>query len=345
MLRVLRKFYKDGWINHPDNIRVEKMNTKYIIATVVIIAVIVSAAFIYVYYSGQTAQQLETLHNLVDDTGYATSLDAVPSRIISMAPSTTEIAFALGLDDKVVAVSNYCDYPYNFSAWIEAGNMSTIGDFNDPNMEVIASLNPDLILATAGVQGPTIGTLRDLGYKVLVLDPPNINGVLRDIELVGNATGKTAEAEALNENINSRIDAVVNTVANADFTPKVYYEVWYDPTSLWTAGSKAWQNELIEKAGGVNIFADQNLDYFQSSSEAVIERNPDIILLPAEGMGEGTPFWGSLDDVKARPGWSTINAVQHNGLVQVDSNTIARAGPRVADIIEDLAKAFHPELF
>ena len=321
------------------------MNTKYVITTVVIIAVIVSAALIYVYYSGQSAQQLETLHNLVDDTGYPTSLDAIPERIISMAPSTTEIAFALGLDDKVVAVSNYCDYPYDFSAWIEAGNMSTIGDFADPNMEVIASLDPDLILATAGVQGPTIGTLRDLGYKVLVLDPPDINGVLRDIELVGKATNKTAEAEALNENISSRIDAVVNTVANAEFKPKVYYEVWYDPTSLWTAGSKAWQNELIEKAGGVNIFADQALDYFQSSAEAVIERNPDIILLPAQGMGEGAPFWGSLDDVKARPGWGTINAVQHNGLVQVDSNTIARAGPRVADIIEDLAKAFHPELF
>ena len=321
------------------------MNTKYVIATVVIIAVIVSAAFIYVYYSGQNAQQLETLQNLVDDKDYTTSLDAIPERIISMAPSTTEIAFALGLDDKVVAVSNYCDYPYNFSAWIEAGNMSTIGDFKEPNMEVIASLDPDLILATAGVQGPTIGTLRDLGYKVLVLDPPDINGVLRDIELVGNATGKTDEAAVLNENINSRINAVVNTVANADFTPKVYYEVWYDPTSLWTAGSKAWQNELIEKAGGVNIFADQNLDYFQSSSEAVIERNPDIILLPAEGMGQGAPFWGSIDDVKARPGWNTINAVQHNGLVQVDSNTIARAGPRVADIIEDLANAFHPELF
>jgi iron complex transport system substrate-binding protein len=340
----LEKFYKDAWINHPCK-KGEIMNQKYVIAAVAIIAIIVSAAFIYVYYSGQTAQQLETLQNLVDDTDYTTSLEAIPNRIISMAPSTTEIAFALGLDDKIVAVSNYCDYPYNFSAWIEAGNMSTIGDFADPNMEVIASLYPDLILATAGVQGPTIGSLRDLGYKVLILDPPDINGVMQDIELVGNATGKTAEAAALISDIESGIDAVVNTVANAESTPKVYYEVWYDPTSLWTAGSKAWQNELIEKAGGVNVFADQDLDYFQSSAEAVIERNPDIILLPAKGMGEGNPFWGSLDDVKARPGWNTINAVQHNGLVQVDSNTIARAGPRVADIIEDLAKAFHPELF
>ena len=321
------------------------MNTKYVIATVVIIAVIASAALVYVYYSAQTNSQLETLNNLVDDTGYVTSLEAIPNKIISMAPSTTEIVFALGLDDKVVAVSNYCDYPYDFSAWIEEGKISSIGDFADPNMEVIASLDPDLILATGGVQGPIIDTLRDLGYKVLVLNPSSINGVMDNIELVGNATGKTTEATALIEDITSRINTVVNTVADAETIPSVYYEVWYDPTSLWTAGSKAWQNELIEKAGGVNIFADQDLEYFQSSAEAVIERNPDIILLPAQGMGYGEPFWGSLDDVKARPGWDTINAVQHDGLVEVDSNTIARAGPRVADIIEDLAAAFHPELF
>ena len=323
------------------------MNTKYVIAAVVIIALIATAAFIYVYYQGQAAAaaQREALHNLVDDSDYVTSLDAIPNRIISMAPSTTEIVFALGLDEKVVGVDSYSDYPYDFSAWIAAGNMTSIGDFENPNMEAIASLEPDLILATGGVQAETVETLRDLGYKVLVLNPSNIDGVLKNIELIGNATGKTAEAKTLVNDITSRIDAVVNKVAGAAAKPTVYYEVWYDPTSLWTAGAKAWQNELIEKAGGVNIFADQQLDYFQSSAEAVIERNPDVILLPEEGMGKGEPFWVSLDAVKARPGWSSISAVQNDGLVTVDSNTIARAGPRVADIIEDLAAAFHPELF
>jgi len=321
------------------------MNSKYIIATVVIIAVIATAAFIYVYYQGQTAEQLEALHNLVDDTGYPTSLDAVPNKIISMAPSTTEIVFALGLNEKVVGVDSYSDYPYDFSAWVAAGNMTYVGDFSGPNMEVIASLDPDLILATGGVQAETVVSLRDLGYKVLVLNPTSIDGIMKNIDLVGNATGKTAEAEALINDITSRINAVVNKVANAESKPKVYYETWYDPTSLWSAGAKAWQNELIEKAGGVNIFSDQQLDYFQSSAEAVIERNPDIILLPQEGMGNGEPFWVSLDAVKARPGWSSISAIQNDGLVTVDSNTIARAGPRVANILEDLAEAFHPELF
>ena len=321
------------------------MNTKYIIATVAIIALVISAAFIYVYYQGQTDAQFGALHNLVDDTGYTTSMDAIPNKIISMAPSTTEIVFALGLDEKVVGVDSYSDYPYDFSAWIAAGNMTGVGDFTNPSMEAIASLEPDLILATGGVQAETVGTLRDLGYKVLVLDPTNIEGVLTDIELVGNATGKTTEAKNLINDISNRIDVVVNKVANAPSEPKIYYEVWYDPTSLWTAGAKAWQNELIEKAGGVNIFNDQQFDYFQSTAEAVIELKPDIIVLPAEGMGSGPQFWGSLDDVKERPGWNTIPAVQNNRLVLVDSNTIARAGPRVADIIEDLAEAFHPELF
>ncbi|MEM4733328.1 MAG: ABC transporter substrate-binding protein, partial [Candidatus Bathyarchaeia archaeon] len=234
------------------------MNKNLVIATVAIIALIAVTTFVCVYQQGPSAEQLEALHNLVDDTGYVTSMSAFPRKIVSLAPSTTEIVFALGLDEKVVGVSDYCDYPYNFSAWIAAGNMTSIGDFSNPNLEVIASLEPDLILATAGVQGETVATLRNLGYKVLVLNPPNIAGVLRDIELVGNATGKRAEALKLINDIQSRIDAVVAKVAISAYKPKVYYEVWYDPTSLWTAGAKAWQNELIEKAGGVNIFADQD---------------------------------------------------------------------------------------
>ena len=323
------------------------MNRKYIIITAVVAAIlIVSAAFVYIYYQGQAAEEekIKTLQNLLDDKGYVTSLSAYPNRIVSLAPSTTEILFALGLDDKVVAVTDYDNYPYNFSAWVAAGNMTSVGGFSNPNMEVIASVNPDLILATAGVQGETIDSLRSLHYKVLVLDPSSVEGVLQDITLVGNATGYKTQATTLVNSLRSRIDAVVAKVASAASKPKVYYEVWYDPTSLWSAGSKAWQNELIEKAGGTNIFADQQLDYFQSSAEAVIDRNPDVILLPSQ-MGSGGPFWVSLDAVKARPGWNSISAVQDDRLYPVDGDIIARAGPRVADAIEALARYFHPELF
>ena len=305
-----------------------------------------SGVFIYVYYQGQPeASEIETLQNLVDDTGYVTSLTAIPNRIVSLAPSTTEILFALDLDDKVVGVTDYCNYPYDFSAWVEAGNMTSVGDFSDPSMEVVTSLAPDLILATGGVQAETVATMRNLGLKVLILDPSSVNGVLANIELVGNATGKREQATLLVGSLESRIDAVIEKVSSSGVKPKVYYEVWYDPTSLWSAGSQAFQNELIEKAGGENIFVDQELDYFQSSTEAVIERNPNVILLPASGMGFGEPFWGSIDTVKGRPGWNTISAVQNNKIFQVDGDAIARAGPRVVDSIEQLAEFFHPELF
>jgi iron complex transport system substrate-binding protein len=313
---------------------------------IIVACLITLIAVVGIIYSGsmQNEEQKKTYLKLVDDTGYVTNLDAYPEKIISLAPSTTEILFALELDDRVVAVSNYCNYPHDFSVWIAEDRIKSIGDFSNPSMEVITSLQPDLILATAGVQGESITSLRNLGYKVLVLAPANINGILQNIELVGNSTGKISEATVLINNIQNRIDAVVNKVVNA---PKltVYYEVWYDPTSLWTAGARAWQNELIEKAGGENIFVNEQLEYFQSSAEAVIMHNPDIILVPSEGMGFGEPFWGSIETIKARPGWNTISAIINDGIHPVDSDTIARAGPRVADIIEDLAVAFHPELF
>jgi iron complex transport system substrate-binding protein len=319
------------------------LNTKYLIASVVVIVLIASAAFVYIYYQGQpSGEELEALQNLVDDHGYKTSLTAYPEKIISIAPSCTEILYAIDAGDKVVGVTTYDDYPYDFAAWIAAGNMTSVGDFTSPNMEVIMSLDPDLILASGGVQEDNVKTLRDYGYKVLVLDPTSIDGILKDIELVGNATGKRAEATTLVNDLTSRINAVAEKVANAA-KPKVYYETYYETTSSWTIGALAWQNELIEKAGGTNIFGDQQTDYYQYQVEALIDRNPDVIVLPASGMGTGTQ--SGIDAVKARPGWDTMNAVKNDRIYQINPNIIERAGPRVVDAIEQMAVFFHPELF
>lgn len=316
---------------------------KYLIAAVVAIVLIASAGFTYVYYQGQpSGEELEALQNLVDDHDYKTSLTAYPDKIISVAPSCTEILYAIDAGDKVVGVTDYDDHPYDFAAWIAAGNMTSVGDFTSPNLEVITSIDPDLILASGGVQEESVNTLRARGYKVLVLDPTSVDGILKNIELVGNATGKQAEATTLVNDLTSRINAVAETVANAD-TPKVYYETYYEITSSWTIGGLAWQSELIEKAGGTNIFGDQQMDYYQYQAEALIARNPDIIVLPAEGMGTGTQ--ASLEAVKARPGWDTMNAVQNDRIYQINSNFIERAGPRVVDAIEQMAEFFHPELF
>jgi iron complex transport system substrate-binding protein len=319
------------------------LNTKYIIAAVAVIVLIASAAFIYIYYQGQTPDEgLEALQNLVDDQEYTTTLTAYPEKIISVAPSCTEILFAIGAGDNVVGVTDYCDYPYDFAAWIAEGNMTSIGDFTAPNLEVITALSPDLILASGGVQTESVDTLRDRGYKVLVLDPTSVDGILNNIELVGNATGKRAEATALINELTSRINAVGEAVADAD-KPKVYYETYYEITSSWTIGGLAWQSELIEKAGGTNVFGDQQMAYYQYQVEALIARNPDVIVLPASGMGTGEQ--ASIDAVKERPGWDTMNAVQNDRIYQIDPNLLERSGPRIVDAIEQLAEFFHPELF
>ena len=162
-------------------------------------SLIVSAAFIYNNYN-KASNQTNTQKNItvIDDEGYTTNLTSVPQRIISLAPSNTQILFAVGVGNKVVGVTDYDHYPYNFTAWIAAGNMTSVGGFSTPNKETIASLNPDLILATP-INDPDVVTLRNLGYKVLVLNPNDVNGVFKDITMVGKATGADQNATTLSE--------------------------------------------------------------------------------------------------------------------------------------------------
>ena len=323
------------------------MNKKYTIyvATIIVIALVVSAAFIYLNYNA-APNQTSTQENImvVDDEGYTTNLSSIPQRIISLAPSNTQILFAIGVGDRVVAVTDYDHYPYDFSAWVAAGNMTSIGGFSTPNKETIASLDPDLILATI-INDPDVVTLRDLGYNVLVLNPNDVNGILDDITLVGRATGAEQSATNLVNSINDQISTIADKIAAANLSrPLVYYEVWTPP--LMSAGSSSFINDVIARAGGQNIFADESQQYPAVSSEVVVQKNPDVILLPTDMANVGEdPFYGSVAQVKSRPGWGSISAVVNDRVVVVDGDLFAEAGPRVAEQIAVAAQAFYPELF
>ncbi len=318
--------------------------TTTIIVAIITIVIIVSATFIYLNYSTPNQNNTEKTIVAVDDEGYTTTLAAVPQRIISLAPSNTQILFAIGVGNRVVGVTDYDHYPYNFTAWIEAGNMTSVGGFSTPNKETIASLNPDLILATT-INDPDVTTLRQLGFNVLVLNPDSVNGVLHDITLVGEATGAEQNATDLVNSINTQINQIADTIAAANLTkPLVYYEVWNDP--LMSAGSTSFINDVITRAGGINIFENDTDQYPTVSSETIVQKNPDVILLPTDMANPGdTPFYGSVAAVKARPGWSSINAVQNNRVDIVDGDLFAEAGPRIAQNIAVAAAAFYPQLF
>jgi iron complex transport system substrate-binding protein len=345
---VLVKVYISGWIIQPGNKGLnENMNKKYAIyiVTIIIIVSVVSAAFIYNNYNASSGQtNIQKNISVIDDEGYTTNLTSVPQRIISLAPSNTQILFAIGLGDKVVGVTEYDHYPYNFTAWIAAGNMTSVGGFSTPNKETIASLQPDLILAT-NLHNADVVTLRSLGYNVLVLNPNDVNGVFKDISMVGKATGSEQNATALVNSLNDQINAIAAKIAAAHLTaPKVYYEVWNPP--LMSAGSTSFINDVIVKAGGQNIFGNETQQYPTVSSETIVQKNPDVILLPTDMANTGdAPFYGSVDTVKARPGWSSISAVQNNRIVIVNGDLFAEAGSRIAEQIAVAAEAFYPELF
>jgi iron complex transport system substrate-binding protein len=343
------------------------MNSKIVtyIAVIITIATVLSSAFIYVSMQNQindlqnkptpspaptaapTASPVATNPpaqsiTIVDDEGFVTTLNSVPQRVVSLAPSNTQIMFAIGAGNKVVGLTDYDNYPYNFSAWIEAGNMTSIGGYQTPNKEAIALLHPDLILATP-INDVDVVTLRSTGYKVLVLDPANVLGVIQDISLVGRAVGAEASATVLIDNINTQVNAITAKIVAANMTvkPLVYYEIWWNPEM--SAGATSWVNDIITKAGGVNIFANETQAWPAVSSETVVQMNPDVILLPT-GMGSGT-FYGSVDQVKARSGWNSINAVKNNHVIVIDGDLFAEVGPRVAEQITAVAKALYPSIF
>jgi iron complex transport system substrate-binding protein len=319
----------------------------YILIVIVIVSVL-SSAFIYINYStaGQTSFGEVSV---IDDEGYQTNLTSVPTRIVSLSPSCTEIAFAIGVGDKVVGVTNNDDAPYDFSAWIAAGNMTSAGGYGTPNLETIFSLKPDLIL-TDTINDALLPTIRHYGYSVVVLNPSNISGICQDILIAGRATGANEAAKAVVDTINSQIDGVKARIdsalgkTNLTRQPTVYCEVWYDSSLLMSAGEPSFINDAIVKAGGKNVFGDSTDAYPASSSEAVVYLNPDVILLPAGSKGMAVAY-GSVEDVKARPGWNTISAVKEDRVYVIDQNVFARPGPRIGELVQDIAACLYPQIF
>lgn len=288
-------------------------------------------------------QQIEEFQEvtLVDGQGNVVTLTSAPERIVSLSPSNTEILFAVGAGDSVVGITDYCNYPHDFTAWIEAGNMTSIGNFWQPSTEPIIDLDPDLVLASSASLDAA-ENLRNLGYKVLVIEAKTIDGILQDILLVGRATGNNAEASNLVSEMRSRIDSVSNQAADATSTPIVYHEVWNEP--LQSAGPGTFIDEIITLAGGENLFHDATTSWPIISSETVIDRNPDVMFFPDMYMGVGN-FYETVESVGERPGWESITAVQNDALYEINADIISRSGPRIVDALETVAKMVHPEIF
>jgi iron complex transport system substrate-binding protein len=261
-----------------------------------------------------------------DDLGRLVAINGTPQRIVSLAPSNTEILFALGLGNKVVGVTDYCDYPP------EALNKTKVGGYSDPDIEKIVALHPDLVLAAYGTPMDVIITMVGLGLTVYGIKTTDLDDLLDDIRRVGEITDKELEAQTLTSEMENSIQAVTNETQELEQRPRVFYMLWHDP--LWSAGSGTFIDELIQKAGGVNIC--QNITgYAQISLEDVLASNPEIIITSQL----------SYDWAMNATELATTNASQTGRIYTLDDNLVQRQGPRLVEGLEWFAHLIHPEIF
>lgn len=273
---------------------------------------------------------------VVDDLGRQVTVQRLPQRIVSLAPSNTEILFALGLGDKIVGTTDYCDYPEAAKA------KPRVAGYSNPNIEKLMSLEPDLIVAESIHERMVLPALEKLGLTVIVTSATSLDTILHNIELIGQVTGKSTTAAQLAGSMRKRIEVVIEKTRNipTEQRLRVLYVCWHSP--IWTMGSDTFIDDLIWKAGGINVFANDFKKSRAVSLEAVIAKDPQVIIV----SGMGTTGDLIYDSIIKGARLSGISAIANNRVYKIsDANLIERPGPRIVDGLEEVAKYLHPEIF
>jgi len=267
-----------------------------------------------------------------DEAGRGVTVPDDPRRVISFAPSITEIIFALGREDCLKGVSQFSDFPS------EATRLPSVGSYIRLDLEKIVALRPDLCFATKdGNPKDVVGRLTGLGIPVYVVDPKNLEAVIESIRRIGDVLNASAKADAIIEQMRFRISRVKSVVANASRRPGVFFQIEISP--IVSVGDSTFINELIELAGGINL-AKGPTPYPRFSREQVLALAPEVLIITSMARG------GRFEDVKREwSRWPTIPAVQNHRVLMVDSNLFDRPSPRLVDALEILARLIHHDLF
>ncbi len=272
---------------------------------------------------------------LQDGSGRQLVLGGPAERIVSLAPSNTELIFAVGAGHHLIGRDELSDYPP------EAAEVQSIGStFGSLNTEAIVNLSPDLVLA-AGITPPEqIQAIEDLGIPVFVIaNPDDFDGLYTNLRLVGQLTDHGAEADELIRSLQDRVDAVRQAVQGAS-PVLVYYEVdATDPSAPWTTGSGTFQDFLIRSAAAENVAGDLE-GWWQISQEELLARAPEVLVYET-----GAFIATTVDSIAARPGWEALPAVAEGRVYPIDADLTSRPGPRLVDAFEALARLLHPERF
>ncbi|MBN2352094.1 MAG: ABC transporter substrate-binding protein [Spirochaetales bacterium] len=253
-----------------------------------------------------------------------------PQRIVSLAPSNTEIVFALGAGDSLVGASAYSDYPPG------AARLPRVSDLTRANLERVAALAPDLVLAGNKIDSDTLSLLGRMRAAAAVTEGTDFASTYASILAVGAMTGKAAEAEALVKKMRADIQSIADRAEGAP-TPLCYYIVSFGSGGDWTAGPGSFIDEMISLAGGQNAGASLGRPWGIFQLEKLVALDPAVIIA-------GTSS-GPLDRLSGEPGYSSLSAVKQGRVAIVDDDLVTRPGPRLAQGLMEIARSVHPEIF
>ncbi len=285
---------------------------------------------------GTTAGEQTTYPLTIKDaTGYAFTFKEQPKRIVSISPAETEALFALGLDQQIVGVSEYDDYPE------QVKTKARIGGVSKPDVEAVVALRPDVVFTGISSSEALVKELRAAGIPIFKTTPKTIDDVMSNIELYGKITNRQAEAKQVTDHMREQVKSVTDAVAS--LTPEQKKKVYIEFSPGWTVGKGEFMDEMITLAGGTNI-AGNTTGWHEINEEAIVAADPDVILYSKESMDTNTKQ--TLDQIiRARSGWNKIKAIQNNQLFGLDDDLVSRPGPRVTDGLVEIAHAIYPNLF
>lgn len=273
---------------------------------------------------------------LTDGLNRTVNLKSTAKRIVSLAPSNTELLYEVGAGAQLVGRDDFSDFPAEAKALPSVG-----GSMGTYDMAAIAALKPDLVLAAQINTPGQVKALEDLGLTVFYLNNPlHMDGLYQNLQSIGTLTGKSNQAATLIESLQVRVQAIIDKLPVISTHYKVYYELdATDPNLPYTAGPGSYINYLLETAGDVNIGANLPSPYSPISSDEIIHLNPDFIFLGDSAYGV------TIESVMQRPGWSAITAIKNKHVFVFDDATVSRPTARIMDAIESLARLIHPDVF
>lgn len=319
-------------------------NKRQLATALIIIAAILTS--ILIVWKGEIIFGPKYPITVTDALNRTVTIKENPQRIVSTAPSITELLFALNLGDRVVGVTDYCDWPPELVQMRKEGRIESIGGYWDPNIEKIVGLNPDLVLLSAGVPShqQIAEQLQSLNITAVALYPgKTIDEIYDSIRLVGTITGKKGEAEKLVKNMVNRIKNVQSMIKDVENKPSVLFVLWLEP--VYTCGNDTFISHVIHLAGGRNLFADLN-GWPTVSVEEIVTRKPDVILITATMMMQAPEE--IIQSLQNDPLWNSTPAVKNNRtyiLIGQGENIFIRQSVRIVEAVELLAGILYPDIF